>query len=152
MPVGAAVVPQTVPRSVIAAPPSMVTFAPSVAVVSAIDVAVGVVSVGAADAEATFKLIADMETTVEVAELTEPMVVSDPAVVLFLFAIEPLIATVVVCVTFCTNGAQLAAAVFVRAVVEPVRMLINRPTACSPLFTVKDVPNVGVVVPEDPLL
>ena len=44
---GLAVVPQHVPRAVMASPPSDVMFAPSVAVVFVMDVAVGEVSVGA---------------------------------------------------------------------------------------------------------
>ena len=45
--VGAEVVSQTVPREVRALPPLSVTFAPRVAVVSVIAVAVGVVTTGA---------------------------------------------------------------------------------------------------------
>ena len=47
LPVGAAVVPHTVPREVSVAPPFPVTFAPSVALVVEIEVTVGVVRVGA---------------------------------------------------------------------------------------------------------
>ena len=50
---GLAVVPQQVPRAVIAAPPSEVTLAPSVADVSVIEATVGEVTVGAVSAAET---------------------------------------------------------------------------------------------------
>jgi hypothetical protein len=52
LPVGEAVVPQTVPREVIEAPPFAVTLAPSVTLVVEIELTVGVVIVGVANTAA----------------------------------------------------------------------------------------------------
>lgn len=56
LPVGAAEVPKTVPREVIEYPLSAVRLAPRVALAVPIEVAVGVVTVGAADVEVTPRL------------------------------------------------------------------------------------------------